>query len=83
MQSVASDKYEHAFVSAVVRPDEIGIKFEDVAGLEYAKKALCGLVLLPITRPELFSHGNLLLVYNLLLSLICILFFIFLQNFKL
>ncbi|KAG5224442.1 peroxisomal ATPase pex [Salix suchowensis] len=48
------------FVSAVVAPGEIGVKFNDVGALEEVKKALNELVILPMRRPELYSHGNLL-----------------------
>jgi hypothetical protein len=63
------DEYESNFVSAVVAPGEIGVKFNDVGALEDVKKALNELVILPMRRPELFSRGNLLRV--LILHLIC------------
>ncbi|XP_077213061.1 uncharacterized protein LOC143848119 [Tasmannia lanceolata] len=56
----AKDEYESNFVSAVVTPDEIGVKFEDIGALEDVKRTLNELVTLPMRRPELFSHGNLL-----------------------
>ncbi|XP_011007204.1 PREDICTED: uncharacterized protein LOC105112963 isoform X1 [Populus euphratica] len=59
-QNLAKDEYESNFVSAVVAPGEIGVKFDDVGALEEVKKALNELVILPMRRPELFSHGNLL-----------------------
>ncbi|KAJ6916675.1 hypothetical protein NC652_019174 [Populus alba x Populus x berolinensis] len=59
-QNLAKDEYESNFVSAVVAPGEIGVKFNDVGALEEVKKALNELVILPMRRPELFSHGNLL-----------------------
>jgi hypothetical protein len=55
----------------VVPPGEIGVKFQDIGALEDVKKALNELVILPMRRPELFSHGNLLRV--LIFCLICIL----------
>ena len=66
---MAEDEYESNFVSAVVAPGEIGVKFNDVGALEDVKKALNELVILPMRRPELFSCGNLLRV--LILHLIC------------
>lgn len=55
----------------MVPPGEIGVKFQDIGALEDVKKALNELVILPMKRPELFSHGNLLRV--LIFSLVCIL----------
>ncbi|KAF9678664.1 hypothetical protein SADUNF_Sadunf07G0058600 [Salix dunnii] len=59
-KNLAKDEYESNFLSAVVAPGEIGVKFNDVGALEEVKKALNELVILPMRRPELFSHGNLL-----------------------
>lgn len=60
LKSLAKDEYESNFVSAVVSPDEIGVKFDDIGALEDVKRTLSELVTLPMRRPELFSHGNLL-----------------------
>ncbi|CAN8321294.1 unnamed protein product [Cochlearia groenlandica] len=60
LKNMAKDEYERNFVSAVVAPGEIGVKFEDIGALENVKKALNELVILPMRRPELFSRGNLL-----------------------
>ncbi|XP_027096917.2 uncharacterized protein [Coffea arabica] len=60
LKTLAKDEYESNFVSAVVPPGEIGVKFDDIGALEGVKKALNELVILPMRRPELFSHGNLL-----------------------
>lgn len=62
LQNLAKDEYENNFVSAVVPPGEVGVKFDDIGALEDVKKALQELVILPMRRPELFSHGNLLRV---------------------
>ncbi|CAN1255126.1 Outer mitochondrial transmembrane helix translocase [Linum perenne] len=59
-KNMAKDEYESNFVSAVVPPGEIGVRFNDVGALEDVKKALNELVILPMRRPELFTHGNLL-----------------------
>lgn len=63
-QNLAKDEYETNFVSAVVPPGEIGVKFDDIGALEEVKKALNELVILPMRRPELFSCGNLLRVLH-------------------
>lgn len=60
LKNIAKDEYESNFISAVVAPGEIGVKFDDIGALEDVKKALNELVILPMRRPELFSHGNLL-----------------------
>ncbi|XVE49752.1 hypothetical protein DITRI_Ditri01bG0106500 [Diplodiscus trichospermus] len=60
LKNLAKDEYETNFVSAVVPPGEIGVRFDDIGALEDVKKALNELVILPMRRPELFSHGNLL-----------------------
>ncbi|KAI8559873.1 hypothetical protein RHMOL_Rhmol04G0209300 [Rhododendron molle] len=60
LKNLAKDEYETNFVSAVVPPGEIGVKFDDIGALEEVKKALNELVILPMRRPELFSRGNLL-----------------------
>ncbi|KAI7747004.1 hypothetical protein M8C21_012655, partial [Ambrosia artemisiifolia] len=58
--NLAKDEYERNFISAVVPPSEIGIKFDDIGALEDVKTSLHELAILPMKRPELFSHGNLL-----------------------
>ncbi|KAJ1389658.1 P-loop containing nucleoside triphosphate hydrolase [Sesbania bispinosa] len=60
IKNLAKDEFESNFISAVVPPGEIGVKFDDIGALEDVKKALNELVILPMRRPELFSHGNLL-----------------------
>ncbi|XP_010261095.1 PREDICTED: uncharacterized protein LOC104600003 isoform X2 [Nelumbo nucifera] len=60
LKGLAKDEYESNFISAVVPPEEIGIKFDDIGALEDVKTTLNELVSLPMRRPELFSHGNLL-----------------------
>lgn len=66
MQNIAKDEFESNFVSAVVAPEEIGVKFDDVGALEHVKKTLNELVILPMRRPELFTRGNLLRVFYFL-----------------
>lgn len=60
LKSLARDEYETNFVSAVVPPEEIGVKFDDIGALEDVKTTLNELVTLPMRRPELFARGNLL-----------------------
>ncbi|OMO60115.1 ATPase, AAA-type, core [Corchorus capsularis] len=60
LKNLAKDEFENNFVSAVVPPGEIGVKFDDIGALEDVKRALNELVILPMRRPELFTHGNLL-----------------------
>ncbi|XP_057963442.1 uncharacterized protein LOC131154585 isoform X2 [Malania oleifera] len=60
LKNFAKDEYESNFISAVVPPGEIGVKFDDIGALEDVKRAMNELVILPMRRPELFSRGNLL-----------------------
>ncbi|KAL2938954.1 Protein MSP1 [Bienertia sinuspersici] len=60
LKNLAKDEYESNFVSAVVPPGEVGVRFDDIGALEDVKKALNELVILPMRRPELFTRGNLL-----------------------
>uniref|UniRef100_A0ACD5VBF5 Uncharacterized protein n=1 Tax=Avena sativa TaxID=4498 RepID=A0ACD5VBF5_AVESA len=60
MKMLAKDEFERNFISAVVPPHEIGVKFDDIGALEDVKETLDELVTLPMRRPELFSRGNLL-----------------------
>ncbi|KAI3996266.1 hypothetical protein MKX01_026734 [Papaver californicum] len=60
LKSLAKDEFESNFVSTVVPPGEVGVKFEDIGALEDVKKTLNELVILPMRRPELFARGNLL-----------------------
>ncbi|KAL3618043.1 hypothetical protein CASFOL_038364 [Castilleja foliolosa] len=58
-KDLASSRHEQAFVSSVISPDDIGIKFDDVGALETVKNALDELVILPMKKPGLFTRGNL------------------------
>lgn len=60
IEHLATGRHEKSLVSAVVRSEDIGVKFDDVGALENVKKVLYETVILPMRRPELFSHGNLL-----------------------
>lgn len=44
----------------VINPNHIDVEFDSIGGLEKIKQALYELVILPLQRPELFSHGKLL-----------------------
>lgn len=71
LQNLAKDEFESNFISAVVPPGEIGVKFDDIGALEDVKMALNELVILPMRRPELFSRGNLLRVMILVFCMHC------------
>lgn len=43
-----------------MNPDDIDVTFDSVGGLDSIKEALNELVILPLRRPDLFSHGKLL-----------------------
>ncbi|WOL00515.1 hypothetical protein Cni_G09228 [Canna indica] len=60
LATITKDEFEKNFVSALIPPEEIGVKFDDIGALEDVKKTLNELVSLPMRRPELFSRGNLL-----------------------
>eukprot|EP00741_Cyanophora_paradoxa_P002944 tig00000655_g2857.t1 len=53
------DSSEKQLLPSVVRPEDIGVRFEDIGGLEAAKAALHEIVILPLRHPKLFARGNL------------------------
>ncbi|XP_060212164.1 uncharacterized protein LOC132639756 [Lycium barbarum] len=57
---IQTNPYEDVIACDVVNPDHIDVEFDSIGGLESIKQALCELVILPMRRPELFSHGKLL-----------------------
>lgn len=57
---VQTNSYEDIVACDVVNPDHIDVKFDSIGGLDAIKQALYELVILPLRRPELFSHGKLL-----------------------
>ncbi|KAK4431290.1 ATPase family AAA domain-containing protein 1 [Sesamum alatum] len=57
---IQTNAYEDVIACDVVNPDNIDVKFDSVGGLDAVKQALYELVILPLRRPELFSHGKLL-----------------------
>lgn len=52
--------YQDVIACDVINPDHIDVEFDSIGGLETIKQALVELVILPLRRPELFSHGKLL-----------------------
>ncbi|XP_022923063.1 ATPase family AAA domain-containing protein 1-B-like [Cucurbita moschata] len=57
---IQTNPYEDVIACDVINPDHIGVQFDSIGGLETIKQALYELVILPLRRPELFSHGKLL-----------------------
>ncbi|KAJ9539582.1 hypothetical protein OSB04_026088 [Centaurea solstitialis] len=57
---IQTNSYEDIIACSVINPDHIDVEFESIGGLESIKEALYELVILPLRRPELFSHGKLL-----------------------
>ncbi|KAL2527512.1 P-loop containing nucleoside triphosphate hydrolase superfamily protein [Abeliophyllum distichum] len=57
---IETNPYEDVIACDVINPDNIDVKFDCIGGLEGIKQALYELVILPLRRPELFSHGKLL-----------------------
>ncbi|KAG4954455.1 hypothetical protein AAZX31_14G144100 [Glycine max] len=57
---VQTNPYEDVIACDVINPDNIDVEFNSIGGLETIKLALFELVILPLKRPDLFSHGKLL-----------------------
>lgn len=57
---IHTNAYEDVIACDVINPDHIDVEFESIGGLEAIKQALYELVILPLRRPDLFSHGKLL-----------------------
>ncbi|RAL46350.1 hypothetical protein DM860_015343 [Cuscuta australis] len=57
---IKTNPYEDVIACDVINPDHIDVEFGSIGGLEAIKQALYELVILPLRRPELFSHGKLL-----------------------
>ncbi|XP_019195407.1 PREDICTED: ATPase family AAA domain-containing protein 1 [Ipomoea nil] len=57
---IQTNTYEDVIACDVINPDHIDVEFNSIGGLEAIKQALYELVILPLQRPELFSHGKLL-----------------------
>eukprot|EP00252_Welwitschia_mirabilis_P015928 TRINITY_DN35335_c0_g1_i1.p1 TRINITY_DN35335_c0_g1~~TRINITY_DN35335_c0_g1_i1.p1 ORF type:complete len:392 (-),score=91.08 TRINITY_DN35335_c0_g1_i1:515-1690(-) len=57
---VKTNPYEDVIACDVINPDDIDVTFDSVGGLDNVKRSLYELVILPMQRPGLFSHGKLL-----------------------
>ncbi|XP_045815952.1 outer mitochondrial transmembrane helix translocase-like isoform X1 [Trifolium pratense] len=57
---IQTNSYEDVIACDVINPDHINVEFDSIGGLEAVKQALYELVILPLKRPDLFSHGKLL-----------------------
>ncbi|CAL1366457.1 unnamed protein product [Linum trigynum] len=57
---IQTNPYEDVIACDVINPDRIDVEFNSIGGLHSIKEALYELVILPLRRPELFSHGKLL-----------------------
>ncbi|KAL1813694.1 uncharacterized protein LOC108224277 isoform X2 [Daucus carota subsp. sativus] len=57
---IQTNSYEDVIACDVINPDNIEVEFDSIGGLETIKQSLYELVILPLLRPELFSHGKLL-----------------------
>ncbi|KDP30316.1 hypothetical protein JCGZ_18153 [Jatropha curcas] len=57
---IQTNPYEDVIACDVINPESIDVEFDSIGGLETIKQALYELVILPLRRPELFSHGKLL-----------------------
>ncbi|KAJ1494055.1 P-loop containing nucleoside triphosphate hydrolase protein [Baffinella frigidus] len=57
---VETDKYENMISKEAIDPASIDVTFEDIGGLLEEKQRLRDIVVLPFSRPELFSRGALL-----------------------
>ncbi|EFJ08634.1 hypothetical protein SELMODRAFT_131462, partial [Selaginella moellendorffii] len=60
LRNIAYDEYEKMLLPCVIAAGETGVSFRNVGGLKKVKATLQELVILPLTRPKLFSKGNLL-----------------------
>lgn len=57
---IQTNSYEDVIACDVINPDHIDVEFDSIGGLETIKQTLFELVILPLQRPDLFSHGKLL-----------------------
>ncbi|KAH7538290.1 uncharacterized protein LOC107414902 [Ziziphus jujuba] len=57
---IQTNSYEDVIFGDVINPDHIDVEFNSIGGLKKIKQALFELVILPLRRPDLFSHGKLL-----------------------
>eukprot|EP01018_Ginkgo_biloba_P008121 Gb_04819 [translate_table: standard] len=57
---IHTNAYEDVIACDVINPDDIDVSFDSIGGLDAVKQELHELVILPLQRPNLFSHGKLL-----------------------
>lgn len=57
---IQTNTYEDMIACDVINPEDIDVTFSSIGGLEYVKQSLHELVILPLQRPDLFTHGKLL-----------------------
>ncbi|WJX64788.1 hypothetical protein P8452_49524 [Trifolium repens] len=57
---IQTNSYEDVIACDIISPNEINVEFDSIGGLESIKQALVELTILPLKRPNLFSHGKLL-----------------------
>lgn len=57
---IQTNSYEDMIACDVINPEDIDVTFSSIGGLEYVKQSLHELVILPLQRPDLFTHGKLL-----------------------
>ncbi|KAH9975361.1 P-loop containing nucleoside triphosphate hydrolase protein [Lactifluus volemus] len=60
-EKLAFDEYEKRIASEVVHPDDIGVKFTDIGGLEDIISSLKETVIIPLLCPNLFRSSSSLL----------------------
>jgi SpoVK/Ycf46/Vps4 family AAA+-type ATPase len=56
---VTENEFERKILADVIPSSELNVTFAEIGALESVKNTLRELVLLPLTRPELFRKGNL------------------------
>ncbi|XP_074375485.1 uncharacterized protein LOC141717301 [Apium graveolens] len=57
---IKTNSYEDVIACDIINPDHIEVRFDSIGGLETIKQSLHELIILPFSRPELFSQGKLL-----------------------
>ena len=53
------NEFEKRLLSDVIPAEEVGVRFDDIGALDKVKDTLKELVMLPLSRPELFKRGSL------------------------
>jgi len=59
-RAIDTDQYEDVIACDVVNPHQIKVTFDKIGGLGSIKEALYENIILPLTRPDLFSRSSLL-----------------------